>query len=119
VDVKEEAMFYLVKRAATGTMTAVGLGLLLSGCSASDLIGPSAQQPQFTFVMGSSCAGRLNSAVNIYVDQTYKGQTTGTLAVNSSAGLHQWEAFTDGRRFHWGPDEDRVPDGGLRMTLDC
>jgi hypothetical protein len=73
----------------------------------------------WTFQIGSTCAGRLNSSVNIYVDSDYKGQTTGRLDVSVTPGNHTFEAFTTGRRLQWGPDQSTISPGGLTSTLDC
>lgn len=74
---------------------------------------------EWTFKMGSQCSGRLNSAVSIYVDNTYQGQTTGTLTVSVTPGLHTYNAFTERRLYEWGPNQKEIPSGGLTLTLDC
>jgi len=97
------------------------IGAVAAGSTCSDTdspSGPSQSTAQWIFRIGSTCAGRLNSAVSIYVDDSYKGQTTGELSVGVNVGRHTYQAFTTNRAWQWGPTEINVTGNGT-TTLDC
>lgn len=99
----------------------VVLGLGTCGCAttATTPSGPPTTSATWTFQIGSSCAGKLNSAVSIYVDDVYRGQTQGQLSVSVSPGSHMYAAFTTDHVHQWGPNEVSIGSEGVILTLDC
>ena len=95
-----------------------------AGCSALLEEGPTGPTPtpslaNWTFVISSSCSGRLNSAVSIFVDNEYQGQSRSQLTARVSVGSHEYHAFTSGREHEWGPNHFLAGSAGLELTLDC
>lgn len=105
-------------------LCAIAATALLGACDPEMLAGitPPVNEPtttSVTFVLASSCHGRLNSAVSIYVDNRFLGTTSGELHAEVTPGVRRLEAFTAGRAKNWGPTDVQFEPGRLRYTLHC